>query len=130
MPRVLRYLKAMAVSPYHGRGEVRTRRGVLHHGTCEEDGSVTWEALSLLGSFRSYGEPVIHLQTRCVCRRTRRPPSESAEQAPAPGGRPLARGTGARAEGDKGVGGLHMSFDVGELVGDSDPAEQRRPVLM
>ena len=27
-------------------------------------------------------------------------------------------------------GGLHRSFDVGELVGDSDPAEQRQPVLM
>ena len=45
-------------------------------------------------------------------------------------GRPLARGTGATAEGGKGVGGPNMSFDVGELVGNSDPAEQRRPVLM
>ena len=28
------------------------------------------------------------------------------------------------------VGGPNMSFDVGELVGNSDPTEQRRPVLM
>ena len=27
--------------------------GVLHHGTYEEDGPVTWEALSLLGRYRS-----------------------------------------------------------------------------
>jgi hypothetical protein len=27
-------------------------------------------------------------------------------------------------------GELHRSFDVGELVGNSDPAEQRRLVLM
>ena len=35
--------------------------GVLHHGTYEEDGPVTWETLSLLGRYRLYGEPVIHL---------------------------------------------------------------------
>ena len=45
-------------------------------------------------------------------------------------GKPLARGTEATAEGGEGVGGLHTSFDVGELVGNSDPTEQRRPVLM
>jgi hypothetical protein len=45
-------------------------------------------------------------------------------------GRPLTRGTEVAAEGGEEVGGLHTSFDVGELVGNSDPAEQRRPVLM
>ncbi len=45
-------------------------------------------------------------------------------------GRPLARGTEAVAEGGREVGELHRSFDVGELVGNSDPAEQRRLVLM
>jgi len=45
-------------------------------------------------------------------------------------GRPLARGTEAAAEGVEEVGGLHTSFDVGELVGDLDPVEQRQPVLM
>jgi len=42
----------------------------------------------------------------------------------------MTRGTGVAVEGDKGIGGLHTSADVGELVGNSDPAEQRRPVLM
>ena len=32
------------------------------------------------------------------------------------------------ADGGGEVGGLHKSFDVGELVGNSDPIEQRRPV--
>ena len=45
-------------------------------------------------------------------------------------GRPLAWVTEATTEGGEGIGGLHTSFDVGELVGNSDPAEQRRPVLM
>ena len=43
-------------------------------------------------------------------------------------GRSLARGTGAATQGGEEVGGLHMSFDVGELVGSSDPVEQRRSV--
>jgi len=43
-------------------------------------------------------------------------------------GRPLARGTEATAEGSEEVGGPHTSFDVGELTGNSDPIEQRRPV--
>ena len=104
--------------------------GVLHHGTYEEDSPVTWEALAFPREIRCYGEPVNQLRNWRVCRRTCRAPSESAEQASAPGGRPLARGTGATAEGGKGVGGLHTSFDVGELVGTSDPAEQRWPVLI
>jgi hypothetical protein len=43
-------------------------------------------------------------------------------------GRPPTRGTEVVAEGGEEVGGLHTSFNVGELVGNSDPAEQRRPV--
>ena len=42
----------------------------------------------------------------------------------------MTRGTEVMAEGGKEVGELHRSFDVGELVGNSDPAEQRRLVLM
>ncbi len=44
-------------------------------------------------------------------------------------GRPLTRGSKqslrveVTAEGGEEVGGLHTSFDVGELVGNSDPAE-------
>ena len=43
-------------------------------------------------------------------------------------GRPPTRGTEVVAEGGEEVGGLHRSVDVGELVGNSDPVEQRRPV--
>ncbi len=46
------------------------------------------------------------------------------------GGRSLTRGTEVAAEGGEEVGELHRSFDVGELAGNSDPAEQRRLVLM
>ena len=42
----------------------------------------------------------------------------------------MTRGTEVAAEGGKEVGELHKSVDVGELVSDSDPAEQRRLVLM
>ncbi len=45
-------------------------------------------------------------------------------------GRPRTRGTEVVAQGGEEVGGLHTSFDAGELIGNSDPAEQRRPVLM
>ena len=55
---------------------------------------------------------------------------EVGRKASAPRGRPLARGTEAAAEGGEGVGGLHTSVDVGELVGNLDPIEQRRPVWM
>ena len=40
----------------------------------------------------------------------------------------MARGTEVAAKGGGEVGGLHTSVDAGELVGDWDPAEQRRPV--
>jgi len=38
------------------------------------------------------------------------------------------RGTEIMAEGGEEVGGPHMSVDIGELAGNSDPIEQRRPV--
>ena len=112
-----------------GRGAIESGE-VLHHGTYEEDGPVTWEVLVFPREIRSDGEPVIHLQSWRVCRRTCRSPIESAQQRLPHGGRSLTRGTEVMAEGGKEVGELHMSFDVGELVGNSDPAEQRRLVLM
>jgi len=45
-------------------------------------------------------------------------------------GRPWARGTEVAADGGEEVGGLHTSVDAGELAGNSDPVEQRRPVWM
>jgi hypothetical protein len=53
---------------------------------------------------------------------------QPAQNKPLHRGRPLARGTEATAEGSEEVGGLHTSVDVGELVDNSDPIEQRRPV--
>ncbi len=57
-----------------GRGEGESGE-VLQHGTYEEDGSVTWEALVFPRVIRSDGEPVIHLRNWRVRRRTCRPPS-------------------------------------------------------
>jgi len=96
----------------------------------KEDGPVTWEVLVFPREIRSDGEPVIHLQNRRVRRRAYRSPIESAEQRLPHGGRSLTRGTEVMVEGGKEVGELRTSFDVGELVGNSDPAEQRRLVLM
>jgi hypothetical protein len=43
-------------------------------------------------------------------------------------GRSTTRGTEVAADGGEEIGGLHTSVDVGELAGNSDPTEQRRPV--
>jgi hypothetical protein len=75
--------------------------GVLHHGTHEEDGPVTREVLL---SPRLHWLHGFHR------------------------GRPSTRGTEVAADGEGEVGGLHTSLDVGELIGNSDPIEQRRPV--
>ncbi len=103
---------------------------MLHHGTYEEDGSVTWEVLVF--------PRVIRSQRRAE----KSSPNLARPQAHVPAaefawqdkrlsrGRPMARGTGAAVEEGEEVGGPNMSFDVGELVGNSDPAEQRGPVLM
>jgi hypothetical protein len=52
-----------------------SRRLRVHHGTYEEDGLVTWEALVFPRVIRSDGEPVIHLRNWRVRGRTRWPPS-------------------------------------------------------
>ena len=80
----------------------------------------------LLEVSRSYGVPVTHLQ------RAARPQEhvQPAQNKLLRRGRSLARGTGAATQGGEEVGGLRRSVDVGELVGSSDPIEQRRPVLM
>ena len=53
--RILFDLKATAVSPQYGRGAAAPG-GVLDHGTQEEDGPGTWEALVFLDTIRSHGE--------------------------------------------------------------------------
>jgi len=55
VPRVLNCLKATAAPPHDGRGGVAPG-GVLDHGTQEEDGPGTWEALAFLDNIRSHGE--------------------------------------------------------------------------
>jgi hypothetical protein len=98
--------------------------GVLHHGTHEEDGPVTREVLASPRTTRSYGEPVTRLRRAACWQEHARPVQNKLLHR----GRPLTRGTEVAAEGGEEVGGLRTSFDVGELAGNSDPAEQRRPV--
>lgn len=43
-------------------------------------------------------------------------PRGFAKKKRSPRGRPKARGTGAEADGDEGVGGLHRSDEVGKRV--------------
>ena len=58
MPRVLNYLKAITPPPSGGRGGAVSGGG-FDHGTHEEDGPGTWEALTpLLDLSRLRGEPV------------------------------------------------------------------------
>ena len=98
--------------------------GVLHHGTQEEDGPVTREVLSFPRTNRFLGEPVTRLRRAACWQEPARPVQNKLLHR----GRPWTRGTEVAAEGGEEVGGLRTSFDVGELVGNSDPAEQRRPV--
>ena len=55
VPRVLFDPKARAVTPRLGEGRPAPG-GVLDHGTQEEDGPGTWEALVFLDTSRSDGE--------------------------------------------------------------------------
>ena len=48
--------------------------GVFDHGTYEEDGPVTWEALASPDTFRRDGEPVTRLRRTARCGRTCRWP--------------------------------------------------------
>lgn len=56
VPKVTDCLKATAASPPQlGKGKLAPG-GVLDHGTQEEDGPGTWEALVFLDTTRSHGE--------------------------------------------------------------------------
>ena len=103
---------------------------MLHHGTYEEDAPVTWEVLVFPQVIRWNGEPVSISRTGASAgARAGRQANWQNKRLPHRG-RPLTRGTEVMAEEGKEVGELRMSIDVGELVGTSDPAEQRRLVLM
>ena len=97
---------------------------MLHHGTHEEDGPVTREVLTSPRNNPVYGEPVTRLRRAACWQEHARPTQNKLLHR----GRPLTRGTEVTADGGEEVGGLHTSFDVGELAGDSDSIEQRRPV--
>ena len=86
--------------------------GVLDHGTQEEDGPGTWETLVLLDKIRSHGE-------------SGDPFSDAFAQADrAAGGkekcphrgRPLARGTGAEADGARESEGCKVASTSGNGV--------------
>lgn len=132
VPRVLRYLKATAVCPQQGEdrahpaGCTTTARSKR---TVQKPGRPTF----LLGKPRSPGDPVTTLR-RAARLWMRERPADASQEAPrrrsiyAEVGR-MQGETGAVADGNGGVGGLHRSEDVGERVWRPEPAEQRRPVL-
>ncbi len=103
---------------------------MFDHGTYEEDDPVTWEALSLLGrSGHAESRSLISGTGASAGARAGRRANRQNKRLP----HEVSRWQGEPeppAEGGKGVGGLNRSFDVGELVGNLDPAEQRRLVLM
>ncbi len=134
MPSVLFSVKAMTVSPLilskRGRGkEGRVRRGVAPRHVRRG-----WLS-NLGGPCLSTGDPdrrrtgkstpkLARSQTHVLA-------AEFARQNKRLSwGRPKARGTEVAAEGGKEVGEPYMSFEVGELAGNSDLAEQRGLVLM
>ncbi len=103
-------LKATRASAYMGE-QWSLSGGVFDHGTREEDGPVTWETLVVPRrnpAMRRAGPKSPTLGTSaertCPAAKNKRPHR----------GRSQARGTGAVADGDEGVGGLHRSVDVGE----------------
>src|SRR3989304_680586 len=96
VPRVLFDPKARAVTPRLGEGRPAPG-GVLDHGTQEEDGPGTWEALVFLDTSRSHGES-----------------GDPFSDALAHADRALAVKKSGRSEVG---GGLHTSVDVGERGG-------------
>ena len=86
--------------------------GVLDHGTQEEDGPGTWEALVLLDRTRSHGESGDHFSDafaqadRAVGGQEKRPHR----------GRPQARGTGAEADGARESEGCKVALTSGNGV--------------
>ncbi len=112
----------------HGgtRNPIRNRKSGLGHSppTGARALFLSKRSFPLLEPSRSFGEPVTRLRRAACLQRHAQP----VQNKPLHRGKPLARGTEVAVEGGEEVGGLHTSLDVGELVGNSDPAEQRRPV--
>jgi hypothetical protein len=93
--------------------------GVFDDGTREEDGPVTWETLVSsreTPAKRGAGDQPPHT-ARAGGRRPRRGRAEKqcgpAKNEPSASWQAEARGTGAEADGDEGVGGPNRSDEVG-----------------
>ena len=131
MPRGLNFLKAKAISPQTFSKRSRGEEGAYPAGCCttarmKRTAQQPGRSLPLLERTRHCGEPVTRLRRVARPQEHARPVQNKLVHR----GRPPTRGTEVVAHGGEEVGGLHTSFDAGELVGDSDPAEQRRPVWM
>ena len=102
--------------------------GVFDHGTYEEDGPGTWEALASprpIPASRRAGESSPTHDAFAGARVV----GHSAQNKRLHRGRPLARGTGAVADGGRESEGCIRAWTLGNR-GPLDPAEQRRPVLV
>ena len=94
-------------------GEERSAPGgVMDHGTQEEDGPGTWEALAFLDSFRSHGESGDPLSDACVLADR----AHGGEEKSPYRGRPLARETGAVADGARESEGCKVAVTSGNGV--------------
>jgi hypothetical protein len=120
VPRALGCPKVTAVSPQQGEGRAHPA-GCTTTARSKRTVQAPGRPTFLLGKFRSDGDPVT------IPRRAARPwmrarPADATPVAPhrrsirAEVGRWQGE-TGAAADGDGGVGGLHTSFDVGERGG-------------
>ena len=94
-------------------GEERLAPGeVLDHGTQEEDGPGTWEALAFLDNFRSHGESGdTFSDARVLADR-----AQGGEEKHPHRGRSLARGTGAAADGARESEGCKVAETSGNGV--------------
>jgi hypothetical protein len=113
MPRVLFSLKATTIPGESFLGEEgMVSGGVFDHGTHEEDGPVTWEALASprhTPVMRRAGDPSPTHGTW----RTHVSSAQEAQNKRPHRGRPLARGTGAVAEGGRASEGCIRALTSG-----------------
>jgi len=94
-------------------GEERSAPGgVLDHGTQEEDGPGTWEALAFLDGFRSHGESGDPFSGA----RAQADGALGGEEKRPHRGRPLARGTGAAADEARESEGCEVAVTSGNGV--------------
>lgn len=115
-------------------GDTASQRGaggVHDHSALEEDTPATWETpcYHLRESMRHRGGPKTRLRRAVGGRRTNGRCSDSGREAHRTNvgseiGRDQGKTGGMRPNDARGVGGLHMSDEVGERLA-PDPAEQR-----